>query len=102
MFTCARAAHCGCIVVRAFCDKKDGGTIMVGRSNIPAIFFTNVRKVEPMGSDCVRIYCSVVRDGEWVDKLIVEMPISGAINSSNFVAEAAADLFAGDKSAAST
>lgn len=48
-----------------------------------------------MGSDCIRIYCSVMKDGAWEDRVIIEMPISGAIESSNFVTKSANEI-AGD------
>jgi len=48
-----------------------------------------------MGSDCIRIYCSVTKDGAWEDRVILEMPISGAISSADFVTKSAAEI-AGD------
>ena len=54
-------------------------------NNTPVIFFTNVRKVEPIGSDCVRIYCSIATQGDWEDRVILELPMSSALSNSNFV-----------------
>jgi hypothetical protein len=59
---------------------------------VPTINFTHVRKVEPMGSDCIRIYCSVIKDNAWEDRAIIEMPISGAIESSDFVIKIANEI----------
>lgn len=62
---------------------------------VPTISFTHVRKVEPMGAESIRIYCSVIKDGAWEDRVIIEMPISGAIDSSEFVTKSAGEI-AGD------
>jgi hypothetical protein len=73
-----------------------GNAIMRDRNasahRVPTISFTHVRKVEPMGSDCIRIYCSVIKDGSWEDRVIIEMPISGAIESSEFVTKIANEI----------
>jgi hypothetical protein len=59
---------------------------------VPTISFTHVRKVEPMGCDSIRIYCSVIKEEAWEDRVIIEMPISGAINSSEFVTKSAHEI----------
>ncbi|MBR1230232.1 hypothetical protein JQ600_35645 [Bradyrhizobium sp. AUGA SZCCT0176] len=61
---------------------------------IPEIFFTTVRKVEPIGGDCVRLYCSVERNGAWEDRVTLEMPIAQLIKNTKFITEAAADITA--------
>lgn len=58
----------------------------------PIVFFTKVRKVEPIGGDCIHVYCSVITDGEWEDRVIIEIPIVSAIENSEFVSEAAKDI----------
>lgn len=62
--------------------------------NVPTIFCTTARKVEPMGSDCVRVYLCVEKDGGWQDRGIVEMPITGLLKSSEFVTRSVLEIAA--------
>lgn len=59
---------------------------------VPEFFCTNVRKVEPIGSGCIRVYCAIERDGAWEDQFTVVVPISAAVTGANFVTESATDI----------
>lgn len=59
---------------------------------VPEFFCTTVRKVEPVGGDCLRIYCSIERNGAWDDRFTVLIPITAALASSRFVIEAAIEI----------
>lgn len=61
-------------------------------SKVPTRFCTTARKVEPMGADCVRIYLAVEKNGEWEDRLIVEMPIKSVLQNSRFVVDATMEI----------
>jgi hypothetical protein len=60
---------------------------------VPEFFITSARKVEPIGGDCIRIYCSMERNGGWEDQLTIIMPIAAAVSSSGFVIESATEIF---------
>lgn len=64
---------------------------------VPVVFFTKVRKVESIGGDCIRIYCSVVSDNEWEDRVLIEIPIGDAISNSDFVTKAAREIVAANR-----
>jgi hypothetical protein len=59
---------------------------------VPEFFCTNVRKVEPIGSGCIRVYCAIERNGAWEDQFTVVVPMSAAVIGANFVAESATDI----------
>jgi hypothetical protein len=63
------------------------------RVKTPEFFSTNIRKVEPIGGDCVRIYCSIERNGTWEDRGIMEMPIAMALTSARFLIASATAIF---------
>lgn len=58
----------------------------------PQFFCTSVRKIEPIGGDCVRVYFSVERNGAWEDRGIAEMPITMALASARFLMQSAAEI----------
>jgi hypothetical protein len=60
---------------------------------VPEHICTNVRKVEPLGEDCVRIYCATPRNGKWEDQFTVVMSTSAAIDSARFVIKSTAAIF---------
>ena len=62
-------------------------------SAVPEVFFTSVRKVEPVGGDCIRIYCCLERNGCWEDRLTILMPITSAQESSRFVIQSSTEIF---------
>jgi hypothetical protein len=61
--------------------------------NIREFFYTTVRKVEPVSGDCVRIYCSIERDGEWEDRVTLVVPIVQLLKNVQFVTESAREIF---------
>jgi hypothetical protein len=63
------------------------------RKTIPEFFCTTVRKVEPVGGDCIRIYHSVERAGVWDDIFTVLIPIASVLVNARFVMDAATDIF---------
>lgn len=63
------------------------------KEKVPEFFCTNVRKIEPVGGDCIRIYCSIERNGAWEDKFTILMPIGSAVGGSRFVIESATEIF---------
>lgn len=69
------------------------GTRVTSNGRVPEYFITSARKVEPLGGDCVRIYCSMERNGVWEDQLTLIMPIAAALKSSDFVIESASGIF---------
>jgi hypothetical protein len=60
---------------------------------VPEFFITSARKVEPIGGDCIRIYCSMERNGGWEDQMTIIMPIAAAVASSDFVMQSATDIY---------
>jgi hypothetical protein len=56
------------------------------------IFCTTARKVEPIGSDCVRIYLAVESGGAWEDRVVIEMPIRAVLENSQFVVDATTEI----------
>lgn len=70
---------------------------MSGRSTtqarVPEFFCTSVRKIEPVGGDCIRIYCSIEGNGVWEDRFTILVPIASAIASAKFVIDAATEIF---------
>jgi hypothetical protein len=60
---------------------------------VPEFFCTNVRKVEPVGGDCVRIYCSIERNGAWEDRFMILAPISSVMQSARFLIESTSTIF---------
>jgi hypothetical protein len=60
---------------------------------VPEIIYTNIRKVEPIGADCIRLYCAVERGCAWEDRGILIVPIAAALTSARFVIESATDIF---------
>ncbi|MEH2508663.1 hypothetical protein V1291_000017 [Nitrobacteraceae bacterium AZCC 1564] len=62
------------------------------RKKTPSFFCTVTRKVEPVGDDCVRIYCSVARNGQWDDQVEITMPITSVLSSSRFVVDAVTEI----------
>lgn len=67
--------------------------MQVRRVKTPEFFSTSIRKVEPIGGDCVRIYCSIERNGTWEDRGIMEMPIATALASARFLIASATEIF---------
>jgi len=63
------------------------------KRTVPEFFCTNVRKVEPVGGDCLRVYCAIERNGGWEDRFTVLIPIMSALQSSRFVIESATEIF---------
>jgi hypothetical protein len=63
------------------------------KRTVPEHFCTTVRKVEPVGGDCIRIYHSVEKSGAWEDVFTVLIPITSVLNAARFVTEAATDIF---------
>lgn len=63
------------------------------KSAVPEFFCTSVRKVEPLGSDCVRLYFSIERNGVWEDRGVVEMPIATALAGARFLLTSATEIF---------
>lgn len=59
---------------------------------VPEHFFTTIRKVEPIGYDCVRIYHSIERDGAWQDVFTVLIPIASLLANAQFVTTAAREI----------
>ena len=59
----------------------------------PEFFCTSVRKIEPIGGDCVRVYFSIERNGVWEDRGIAEMPISMAMLAAKFLMQSAGEIF---------
>jgi hypothetical protein len=59
---------------------------------VPEFFCTNVRKVEPIGSGCIRVYCAIERNGAWEDQFTVVVPIAAAVTGAKFVSESATDI----------
>lgn len=62
-------------------------------ANVPEFFMTDVRKIEPIGEDCIRIYCCIVRDGEWSDQGTILIPLSAVEKCSRRTTDAARELF---------
>lgn len=60
---------------------------------VPEHFCTIVRKVEPVGGDCIRIYCSIERNGAWEDRFTILLPITSALASARFVIDSATQIF---------
>lgn len=54
---------------------------------VPEFFFTNIRKIEPIGGECVRIYCAVETNGTWEDRFTIVMPLKAAVGTSRFMIE---------------
>lgn len=68
-------------------------TKVSNNKRVPEYFITSARKVEPLGGDCIRIYCSMERNGIWEDQITLIMPIGAALNSSSFVIQSATEIF---------
>lgn len=60
---------------------------------IPVAFYTNVRKIEPIAGDCIRVYCAVERNGVWEDRVILELPAVQMIKNCKFVLEAVREFY---------
>lgn len=60
---------------------------------VPEHFCTIVRKVEPAGGDCIRIYHCVERGGNWEDVFTVLIPIASVLAAARFVTDAATEIF---------
>lgn len=65
----------------------------MGRTTIPEFFCTTVRKVEPIGAGCVRIYHSIEKNGAWHDVFTVIIPIAAVLKDAKFVMDAATEIF---------
>lgn len=63
------------------------------RAAIPEYFCTTVRKVEPVGGHCIRIYHSVERGGVWEDVFTVLIPIASVLGAAAFVIDSATEIF---------
>lgn len=68
------------------------GSRVTTKGRVPEYFITAARKVEPIGGGCVRIYCSMERNGAWEDQLTLIMPIAAAMTSSSFVIDSATGI----------
>lgn len=60
---------------------------------VPEIFYTSIRKVEPVGGDCIRVYCSIERNGVWDDRVTLLVPITAALKNWRFAIESAKEIF---------
>lgn len=63
------------------------------RRGIPEFFCTTVRKVEPIGGDCIRIYHSTEKNGAWEDIFTVVIPIASVLVAARFVTDSAKEIF---------
>lgn len=61
-------------------------------SKIPEFFCTTVRKVEPIGADCVRVYHSIEKNGAWQDVFTVVIPIASVLVNAKFVTDSASAI----------
>jgi hypothetical protein len=59
---------------------------------VPEHFSTQIRKVEPVGCDVVRLYFAVERGGAWDDKFTVLTPTSAIKPSFNFAVTSAREI----------
>lgn len=64
---------------------------------VPVVFYTNVRKIEPIGGECVRIYCAVEKNGCWEDRVMLELPVTQIMKNIKFVMEAVNEFYGDDK-----
>lgn len=60
---------------------------------VPEIVYTTVRKIEPVGDDLVRMYCSIEYNGEWEDRGTLLVPIKSVLRNAEFITQAAAEIF---------
>lgn len=63
------------------------------KRTVPEHFCTIVRKVEPVGGDCIRIYHCIERSGVWEDVFTVLIPIASVLTAARFVTNAATEIF---------
>lgn len=64
-----------------------------GKSRVPEYVCTVVRKVEPVGGDMVRVYCSIECNGGWDDQCTILIPIVAVHTAAKFVSDAALEIF---------
>lgn len=62
------------------------------RQRAPEYFCTTLRKVEPVGREVVRIYCSIEREGLWEDQVTILLPIATVERATKFVSESATEI----------
>lgn len=62
------------------------------RRAVPEFFCTTVRKVEPIGGDCIRVYHSTERGGVWEDIFTVVIPIASVLIAARFVVDCAHEI----------
>lgn len=67
--------------------------------SVPEFFCTTMRKVEPIGGGCVRVYCSVECGDAWEDRFTILIPIAAALVSAQFVIKSANEIHTETQSA---
>ena len=60
---------------------------------IPEIVYTTVRRVEPVGDDLVRLYCSLENGNAWEDRGTLLVPVNRLLKNAKFITESIADLY---------
>jgi hypothetical protein len=64
------------------------------RRRVPEHVSTQIRKVEPVGGDMVRLYFAIERDGTWDDQVTVLMPSASIPAASGFAVTSAREISA--------
>jgi hypothetical protein len=86
MFTCARIAHCGCILSRDMRAKKGGENMgrseMLDDVHVQEIFYTHIGSIEDAGSGMIRIVRCVERHGLLVPVLSTVSPAISVLKLS--------------------
>lgn len=62
------------------------------RKTVPEFFCTTVRKVEPIGGDCIRVYHATERSGAWDDIFTVVIPIASVLIAAKFMIDCANEI----------
>jgi hypothetical protein len=59
---------------------------------VPEHVSTQIRKVEPVGGDMVRLYFAIERNGTWDDQVTVLMPSACIASSFKFAVASAQEI----------
>lgn len=60
---------------------------------LPEIVYTTVRRIEPVGEDMVRMYCSIENGTRWEDRGTLVLPVRQLLKNAQFVVASVTDLF---------
>jgi hypothetical protein len=59
---------------------------------VPEYVSTQIRKVEPVGGDMVRLYFAIEREGAWDDQCTVLMPSASVPDAMGFAATSVREI----------